>query len=117
MMRASDWLSGLVGIIIAGMGLLPMLGYFSFLSDLSINLIRWIVVIAGLYLVVNSIREITNSNVVGWWSFIVAIVAVIIGLLPTLPWFNFQPLSRTVYDIALIAEGAFLVIATFAMEL
>ena len=117
MMRATDWLSGMVGLAIGATGLLPMLGYFDFLNDLSVNVLRWTVVIAGLYLLINSIREITNSNIIGWWSFAVAIIAVVVGLVPTLPWIHFEPFSRSIYNISLIVEGAFLMIATFAMEL
>ncbi|MBI1935048.1 hypothetical protein HYS31_01280 [Candidatus Woesearchaeota archaeon] len=73
---------------------------------------------------VNSIIEITNSNVVGWVSFSIAAAAFLVGLLPVLhslnvgpSWFEFGWLSRTVYNIVFMLEGAFLMIATFAMEL
>ena len=117
MMQTRDWISGLVGIIVGALGLLPMLGYAAFLDILSVNVLRWIVVVAGAYLIWNSIIEITNSNIIGWYSFGTAIIAVILGLLPTLPWFGFELFDRTVYNIILIVEGVFLVIATFAMEL
>ena len=82
MMQMRDWISGIVGLVIFLLGLMPMLGKFEFLNNLPITLLTWIVAIAGAYLAVNSIIEITNSNVVGWWSFGVAIFVLIIGLFP-----------------------------------
>ena len=124
MMQMRDWISGLFGLIIFLLGLMPILGKFTFLNELPAVLLTWIVAGAGFYLMVNSLIEITNSNIVGWWSFIVAIVVLIIGLLPLLhsfhigpSWFEFAWLSRTVYNIIFIVEGFFLMIATFAMEL
>ncbi len=124
MMQTRDWVSGAVGAVILLLGLLPMLGYFSFLNSLSSTLMIWIVAGAGFYLMINSIIEITNSNIIGWWSFIIAVIVLIIGLLPILssfgwlgPWAEFKWLSRTAYNIIFIIEGVFLMIATFAMEL
>ena len=124
MMQPRDWISGFVGAIIFLLGLLPMIGKFTFLNNLPVSLLIWIVAGAGFYLAINSIIEITNSNIVGWWSFIVAITVLVIGLLPLLhsfsigpAWFEFKWLSRTAYNIIFIIEGFFLMIATFAMEL
>ena len=124
MMQARDWISGLIGSVIFLLGLMPILGKFEFLNNLPVSLLTWIVAGAGLYLAVNSIIEITNSNIVGWWSFILAVAVLIIGLLPLLhgfgigpAWFEFKWLNRTAYDIIFILEGIFLMIATFAMEL
>ena len=124
MMQARDWISGLVGAVIFLLGLLPLLGKFEFLNNLPVSLLTWIVAGAGLYLAMNSIIEITNSNIVGWWSFIVAIVVLIIGLFPLLhsfgigpSWFEFKWLNMAAYNIIFIIEGVFLMIATFAMEL
>ena len=123
-MQMRDWISGLLGAIIFLLGLLPLIGKFTFLNDLSATLVIWIVAIAGLYLAVNSVIEITNSNIVGWWSFGIAVAALIIGLFPLLhsfgigaSWFEFRWLSRTFYNIIFVIEGIFLMIATFAMEL
>ena len=124
MMQARDWISGIIGLIIFLLGLMPIFGKFTFLNDLAPSLLTWIVAGAGLYLAVNSIIEITNSNIVGWWSFAVAITVLIIGLFPLLhtfgvgpAWFEFKWLGRTAYNIIFIIEGIFLMIATFAMEL
>ena len=124
MMQMRDWISGAVGAVIFLLGLMPLLGKFEFLNNLPISLLTWIVAGAGLYLAVNSVIEITNSNVLGWWSFGVAIAVLVIGLFPLLhsfgigpAWFEFKWLSRTTYDIIFIIEGVFLMIATFAMEL
>ena len=124
MMQMRDWISGAVGAIILLLGLMPLIGRFTFLNDLPATLLTWIVALAGLYLAVNSIIEITNSNIVGWWSFGIAVAVLIIGLFPVLhsigigpAWFEFGWLNRTAYNIIFILEGVFLMIATFAMEL
>ena len=123
-MQVRDWISGIVGLIIFLLGLLPLIGKFNFLNGLPSTISVWIIAIAGLYLAVNSLTEITNSNIVGWWSFGVAIAVLIIGLFPLLhtfgigpAWFEFNWLNRTAYNIIFIIEGVFLMIATFAMEL
>lgn len=124
MMQARDWISGAVGAVIFLLGLMPMLGKFTFLNNWPVPILIWIVAGAGFYLMINSVIEITNSNIIGWWSFGVAITVLIIGLLPLLHsfsigpgWFEFKWLSRTAYNIIFIVEGVFLMIATFAMEL
>ena len=124
MMQMRDWLSGAFGLVIFLLGLLPIIGKFDFLNSLPVSLLTWIVAGAGFWLAYSSIVEITNSNVVGWWSFGVAITVLVIGLFPLLhtfgvgpEWFAFKWLGRTVYNIIFIVEGFFLMIATFAMEL
>ena len=124
MMQMRDWISGIIGAVIFLLGLLPLIGKFEFLNNLPVSLLVWVVAGAGLYLAMNSLIEITNSNIVGWWSFIVAITVLVIGLLPLLhsfgigpAWFEFKWLSRTAYNIIFVIEGFFLMIATFAMEL
>ena len=124
MMQMRDWISGAIGAVIFLLGLMPIIGKFEFLNNLPASLLTWIVAGAGLYLAVNSIIEITNSNIVGWWSFGIAIAVLIIGLLPLLhsfgigpAWFEFNWLNRTAYNIIFVIEGVFLMIATFAMEL
>ncbi|MBI2653683.1 hypothetical protein HYX02_02615 [Candidatus Woesearchaeota archaeon] len=124
MMQARDWISGIVGTIIFLLGLMPLMGKFTFLNNLPVSLLTWIVAGAGFYLMVNSVVEITNSNIVGWWSFGVAVTVLIIGLFPLLhsfgigpAWFQFKWLGRSVYNVVFVIEGIFLMIATFAMEL
>ena len=124
MMQPRDWISGLIGAVIFLLGLMPLIGNFDFLNNLPVTLLTWIVAGAGLYLAMNSIIEITNSNIVGWWSFGVAIAVLIIGLFPLLhsfgigpSWFEFNWLNRSAYNIIFIIEGVFLMIATFAMDL
>ncbi len=123
-MQMRDWISGAVGAAIFLLGLLPLIGKFTFLNNLPVALLTWIVAGAGFYLAINSIVEITNSNIVGWWSFGVAIAVLIIGLFPLLhgfgigpSWFEFNWLKGAAYNIIFIIEGVFLMIATFAMEL
>src|SRR3989344_3434028 len=115
MMQMRDWISGIVGLIIFLLGLLPLIGKFEFLNNLSSTIIVWIIAIGGLYLAVNSLTEITNSNIVGWWSFGVAIAVLVIGLFPLLhsfgvgpAWVAFNWFNRTAYNIIFIIEGGFL---------
>ena len=124
MMQVRDWISGGVGLIIFFLGLLPLIEKFEFLNNLPVSLLTWIVAGAGLYLMLNSVIEITNSNIVGWWSFGIAFTVLVIGLPPLLhsfgigpAWFEFKWLSRTAYNVIFVIEGFFLMIATFAMEL
>ena len=124
MMQLRDWVSGAVGAIILLLGLLPLLGKFEFLNNLPGTVVIWIVSLAGFYLIINSIIEITNSNVVGWVSFGIAFAALVIGFFPALHslgvgpgWFEFAWIGRAAYNVIFIIEGAFLMIATFAMEL
>jgi len=119
MMQLRDWISGGIGIIIGLLGLSSFVTKLALLKDLLPTFVlRWIVVVAGVYLVWNSIIEITNSNIVGWFSLLgIALPSLILGLLPSMPWFEFELFSSTIYNIILILEGAFLAIATFAMEL
>lgn len=123
-MQARDWVSFFAGLAVGLLGLLPMLGYFTFLNDLKVSVVVWIVAVAALYLVWNSIIEITNSNIIGTFSIAIAGIALLSGLLPVLHsfgigwgWFELKWLPGTVYNFILIIEGAFLMVATFAMEL
>lgn len=124
MMQFRDWISGAVGAVIFLMGFLPIIGKLEFLNNLPVTVIVWIVAVAGLYLVWNSIIEITNSNVIGTISIIAAGVCLLAGLLPILHslnigwgWFELKWLPRMFYNFILIIEGVFLMVATFAMEL
>jgi hypothetical protein len=130
MLTAKDWLSFLIGAVVGALGLLPILnrinvgpGWFA-LNFLPLTLFSYIVAAAGFYLMVESVIEITNSNAVGWISFLVASVVLTIGILPTLSrfgigpaWFSFPWLSPLVYHILFVIEGLFLMVAMFAMEM
>jgi len=130
MMQLKDWFYGIVGVIILSLGLLPTLSKMGIgpawfeLNFLPVQLFTWILAAGGAYLLIGSIREITNSNIVGWWSFIVATIVLLIGLFPLLnsfgmgpEWFAFSWISVTVYHILFMIEGLFLMIATVAVEL
>ena len=124
MMQTRDWVIGLIGAAILLVGLLPLLGMLEFLSSMPKSISAWIISIAALILLYASIVEITNSNVIGWWSFMMGAIFMIIGILPVLfslgigpTWFDFTFLTGKILNILFIVEGAFLTIATFAMEL
>jgi len=130
MLTLKDWISFLVGALISLLGLLPILNRLNIgpswfgLNFPPAAVFSFIVAGAGFYLLIESVIEITNSNVVGWISFLVASAVLIIGLLPTLArfgigpsWFAFPWLSPLFYHIIFVVEGFFLMIAMFAMEM
>ena len=120
MMQMKDWVSGLVGLIILGLGLLPLLNnmgmgpaWFGF--SLPVKILGWIVAIGGFYLIINSFIEITNSNIVGWISFLIAAVITILGVLQLFGKITW--IGGIVFNIIFMILGLFLIIATFAMEM
>jgi len=89
-----------------------------------VALLGWVVAIGGFYLVVNSFIEITNSNIVGWASLIVAAVISLLGVLHVLGsigklsgFLAVQWIPGIMFDITFMVLGLFLMIATVAMEL
>ena len=124
MMQMRDWVAGAVGAVIFLLGLFPLIGKLSFLNNLPLIVITWIIAIGALYLCYAAIVEITNSNILGWWSFAIGIIVLVIGFLPILHSFGIGPsffafawIGKTVYNVLFVLEGAFLMLATFAMEL
>ncbi len=129
MIEAKDIISFVIGAILFGLGLLPVLkiigigpSWFA-LSFLSVQIFAYIVAIAGFYLIIESFIEITNSNAIGWWSFLIASLLMAVGILQVLSgfnigpsWFNFNIPVLAYYAIFMI-EGLFLMIAMFAMEI
>ena len=130
MMEVKDWISGLVGLIIFCLGLFPILHSFGTgpewfaMSSVSSGIFTWIAAVGGFYLIINSIIEITNSNIVGGVSFFTALAITGIGILKlfgdagkltgflAMGW-----ISPLIFQIIFLALGLFLMIATFAMEL
>lgn len=122
MMQMRDWVIGFIGVIIGAVGLLSLIKILPF--ELSRGALVWIAAIAGIILLYAAIVEITNSNIMGTVSIIAAGIVLIISLLPALngigwlgSWASFSWIGEAVYKIILVVEGAFLAIATFAMEL
>jgi len=120
MMEPKDWISGLAGFVILCLGLLPLLAargigpsWFDF--NLPVKLLSYVIVIGGFYLIINSFIEITNSNVIGWVSFLIAAVVTVLGVLQVLGKIGW--ISGMVFNIIFIVIGLFLMIATFAMEM
>ena len=123
MMQMRDWISGITGAVLFLLGLAPLLGWLK-TDFLPTTIITWIIAIAGLILLQDAIVEITNSNIIGWATLIVALLVLLIGILPILhslgigpEYFEFKWISRTIYNLIFIVEGVFLMIATFAREL
>jgi hypothetical protein len=130
MMELKDWLSFFAGVAMIALGGLPLIhsimsnapSAFA-LSWFPLTLFTYVLAGAGLYLLIDAIIEITNSNGVGWMTFLLGIVFLIIGLIPilnTVGIIGFSlpfALSPVAYQIMFVIEGIFLCIATFAMEL
>ena len=128
MMETKDFVSGLLGALLFAFGLLPVLNkmnigpsWFDF--GIKTSIFAYIVAIAGFYLLIESFIEITNSNAIGWWSFLIASILMVVGILQVLAsfnigptWFNFN-IPALAYYVIFIIEGLFLMIAMFAMEL
>jgi hypothetical protein len=130
MMETKDYVSGLIGLVLIATGALPLLNaanvgppWFA-LSFLPLQLFAYILAGAGFYLAINSIIEITNSNSIGWISFLFAVVVLAAGVLQVLSrfsigpgWFELSFISQLFYNILFVLEGILLMIAMFAMEL
>lgn len=135
MMETKDWVSFFIGILVTAAGALPLLHSWGVLSNpifqlnfLVPGVIKYLLAGLGLYLIINSIIEITNSNAIGWISGIVAVIVMAAGLLPLLaelgvlpPVFSLGflsgPSASFIYNILFVVEGIFLMIAAFAMEM
>lgn len=133
MMEAKDFVSFLVGLLLFCGGLFPLLSKFGVgpdwfsLSFLPLTVFGWIIAVGALYLVINSIIEITNSSSIGFLSIIVAFVCLIIGVLPLLHSFGIGPeffaltflggFSAYLYNVIFMAEGMFLMLAMIFMEM
>ena len=129
LMDMKDWLSGAVGTLILLLGLLPLLGNFGigpawFGFNFPVALLSWVVAVGGFYLIINSVIEITNSNIVGWISFGAAAIITAIGVLKVLGQFGrvsgflaMDFVSGIIFNIIFIVLGGLLMVATFAMEM
>ena len=79
----------LLGIVIFCAGLFPILNKFGkgpewYAFQLPVSLLAWVLTIGGFYLIIDSIIEITNSNIIGGVSAIVAIIITATGVLNVL---------------------------------
>ncbi|MFH1063693.1 MAG: hypothetical protein V1729_01285 [Candidatus Woesearchaeota archaeon] len=134
MMEPKDIMSFIAGLLIFVGGLLPLLSsfgigpsWFNIWTFLPVAVISWIIAVGALYLVINSFIEITNSSAIGFVSIIIAFVCLLIGILPILNGFNIGPsffalsflgpVTGYLFNIVLILEGLFLMIAMVAMEM
>ena len=129
MMEPSDWIAGLVGAVVFCLGLFPLLGAMGkgpawFAFQLPVALLAWIVMIGGFYLIVNAIIEITNSNILGWFSGVVALIITVTGVLSVLGragkvsgFLAMSWIPPNLYNAIFLVLGFFLMIATFARKL
>ena len=131
-MEAKDYLSGLVGLVVLAAGLIPILESMKVVnlgitgiihSSAFSSAIPYILAVLGFYLAIESIVELTNSNHIGWMSFLIGVAIMAIGLLPALQSFGIGPglfgltLPAMVYNVIFVIEGLFLLIAMWSMEL
>ena len=131
-MEAKDIISMIIGFIVMSLGLIPFLEKWKVINlglsktlenVLAANIAIYLVAGLGLYLVVESFIEITQSNAIGSLSLIIAGIITLIGLIPVLSQFGVLPfnlpftLSQIIFQMIFIVEGIFLIIAGFAMEL
>ncbi len=126
----SDIISGIIGFLIFLLGLIPMLedlkilnlGLSSYLkANWFVASLPFIVAIGGLYLGIESIMELANSNTFGWLTFFIGLILMVAGILQSLKTFGIGPgvgfiINPLVYQIVFIGEGLFLIIAMIGME-
>jgi hypothetical protein len=134
MMEAKDIISFIVGALLFLLGLFPLLAkfgigpaWFDVWQFLPITIVSWIIAVGALYLVVDSVIEITNSSAIGFVSIIVAFVCLLIGVLPILHGFGIGPelfslsflgpVTDYLFNIVFMAEGIFLMLAMIFMEM
>lgn len=134
MMEAKDIISFIVGAILFVLGLFPLLskfgigpGWFDVWQFLPVAIVSWVVAVGALYLVVDSIIEITNSSSIGFISIIVAFVCLLIGVLPILYSFGIGPqlfalgflgpVTEYLFNLVFMVEGIFLMLAMIFMEM
>ena len=134
MMEAKDIISFIVGALLFVLGLFPLLSkfgvgpaWFNVWGFLPATIISWVIAVGALYLVIDSVIEITNSSAIGFVSIIVAFVCLLVGVLPLLASFGIGPsffslsfmggVSGYLYNVVFMAEGLFLMIAMVAMEM
>ncbi|MBN2421122.1 hypothetical protein JXB27_02475 [Candidatus Woesearchaeota archaeon] len=131
-MEGKDYLSGLVGLIVLAAGAIPLLemlnilnlGFSKILSaSWFSSSVPFILAFLGFYLAIESIIELTNSNSIGWMSFMIGGAIMLIGLLVALEKFGIGPglfgfeIPQMLYYIIFVIEGLFLIIAMWSMEL
>jgi hypothetical protein len=134
MMEAKDIISFIAGALLFALGILPLLqsfgigpGWFNVWGFLPVTIISWIVAVGALYLVIDSVIEITNSSAIGFISIIVAFICLLIGILPVLHNFGIGPeffalgflgsFTKYLYNVVFMAEGLFLMLAMIFMEM
>jgi hypothetical protein len=134
MIEAKDVISFIVGLLLFALGLLPLLAgfkigpaWFDLFKFLPVTVFSWIVAVGALYLVIDSVIEITNSSAIGFISIIIAFICLAIGVLPILASFGIGPaffsldflgaFSKYLYNVIFMIEGLFLMIAMIAMEM
>ncbi|MFC1648835.1 hypothetical protein ACFL1B_05235 [Nanoarchaeota archaeon] len=129
MPRARDKISFFVGVILLGVGIVPLLntmGFISFdwpgsIAGFVASIAVWIIAVAGAYLFMDGIIE-PKTHSMHWILIMVGLVLLIVGLIPILNSFGYIQFSLgfldnlVVYNSIISVEGLLLVIAGFGMH-
>lgn len=124
--QPKGWISLILGLILMGIGILPLLEKFKLIGAnpiapvtniLTVSILQYVVAIAGLVLIIDAFMEMDTIRVV---SLIIGIIVLASGIIPVLNSFHvigftIPYLTVTVYHVVFIIEGIFLIIAAFAM--
>jgi hypothetical protein len=121
--RPRDTVSFFVGVVLAALGLIPLLIKLkvlnwtlpTFMMNLPFSIAIWIIAVAGLYVVIDGFIEPPAHNL-HWFLIAAGIVLFVVGLLPLLKQFNVISLNLpflsnlVVYQTLITVEGILLIV-------
>ncbi|MFC1755114.1 hypothetical protein ACFL96_17260 [Thermoproteota archaeon] len=123
-----DTISFVVGLILIAFGLIPFLNFIGVIgwnipgiSMLTVNILVWIVAVAGLYILIDGFIE-PPMHIFHWILIIAGVIMMIVGLIPILAQFGVIGFSipgmdkLVVYWIIITLEGIGLAIAGTTMH-
>ena len=121
------WISMIVGVILLGIGLIPLLnswgvlpfGLPGFLTSLLSGIVVYVLAIGALYLIIDAFMEDVGDPI-GMTTLIVGILIFALGIITLLNsfgviGFSIPFLNEMIYNILFAIEGIFLIIAAFVM--
>ena len=121
------WISMIVGVILLGIGLIPLLngwgvlpfGLPGFLTNLLSGIVVYLLAIGALYLIIDAFMEDVGDPI-GMATLIIGIAIFALGIIILLNsfgviGFSIPFLNEMIYNILFVIEGIFLIIAAFVM--
>jgi|WetSurMetagenome_2_1015567.scaffolds.fasta_scaffold534865_2 hypothetical protein len=128
-MSGRDWLSFFIGLVLFGVGLVPLLNNFKitpfglpgFLAGPIAAIVFWIISIAGLYIIIDGLIE-PAGHMIHTILLVLGAVFVVVGLIPILHGFKIIGFTvpfldnLIVYNIIITVEGVMLMSAGFTMR-